>query len=138
MRFAGLLLLASLATACTGLWLWMAIAFVLPGRDPTHIAMWRVIASSFLAYCALTWASLAGAAKASLLRWALIASSLAAIAAGSYGTIATLTGAGGAHFEGYLVLMGLILLGHGVTGLLYGWWVGGSRRPAATPPESSR
>jgi len=46
--------------------------------------------------------------------------SLAAIGLGLYGIVAMiLQGMGGGHFEGYVVLMGLILAGHGASAVAY-------------------
>jgi hypothetical protein len=113
-----LLLLAALATAAVGLWLLWVCAMVLPSRDPAHLPMWRVVAVAFLAYAALSVASVA--ARLAWLRGSLLALSLGATALGACGIVAMLQQAGrGGHFEGYLVLMGLVLTGHGLFGTLF-------------------
>ena len=131
--FAGALLLASAATAGVGLWLGTVIAFVLPVRDPAHIPMWRAIAAGCLAYSALTWVCLARGARPALLRAVLLAASVLAVGAGSYGAVAMiLRGIHGGDFEGYVVLMGFVLSSHGVSGWLY------SRRAGRNPTDPSR
>jgi hypothetical protein len=53
------------------------------------------------------------------LPWALLLVSAVAIAFGVYAIVSMLTLPPGGHFEGYLVLMGLLLGGHGVSALVY-------------------
>jgi hypothetical protein len=123
-RFAGLLRLllgfSSLATAGVALWLFWVIAVVLPARDPLHIPMWRIAAVGFLAHSALSWAYLLRGPRNPLLRWLLLALSVAAIGLGLYGVVTMIRTAGaGGHFEGYIVLMGLILGGHGWCAVAY-------------------
>jgi hypothetical protein len=123
-RFAGLLRFllgfASLATGSVALWLFWVTAFVLPARDPLHVPMWRVVAVCFLAYSALSWVYLLWGSRNPLLRWLVLALSVAAIGFGLYGNITMLRSAGtGGHFEGYIVLMGLILGGHGCCAVAY-------------------
>ena len=130
--FAGALLLASAATAGVGLWLGTVIAFVLPVRDPAHIPMWRAIAVCFIAYSALSWGCLATGARSGVLRWSLLIASIAAIGLGLYGVVDMVRRAiGGGDFEGYIVLMGLILSGHGLVAAVYSLIAGALARPAA-------
>ena len=129
---AVLLLLASLATAGVGLWLCSIIALVLPARDPAHIPMWRAIAVSFIAYSALTWGCLATGARRGLLRGSLLVASVAALGLGLYGVVDMVRRASrGGDFEGYIVLMGLILSGHGLVAATYSLVAGAKARPAA-------
>ena len=115
-----MLVFASLATAGVGLWLFWVAAMLLPARDPDHVAMWRLVAAGLLAYAALSGASVATGARHALLRWSVGAVSLAAIALGLYGIADMLRRAdAGGHFEGHIVLMGVILAGHGLSGILY-------------------
>lgn len=131
-----LLVLAALATAAVGLWLLWVCEVVLPSRDPGHIPMWRAVAGGFLAYAALSGACVA-AARRVWLRGLLLAASLAAIALGIYGIVAMVQQAsGGGHFEGYIVLMGLILTGHGLCGLLFAL-MAGAGTPRPIQPASS-
>ncbi len=118
--FAAFLVLASVATAGVALWLFFVTAFVLPAQDAAHIPMWRAIAVSFCAFCALSWGCVATGGRRALLRWPLLAISGAAIALGLFGVIDMLRRANeSGDFEGYILLMGLILSGHGLAGVLY-------------------
>ena len=118
--FGAVLVLASIATAGVALWLLMVTTFVLPERDPGHVALWRWVALGFSAFCALSWACIATGARRAALKWSVLALSLAAIGLGGYGIVQMIQQANrGAHFEGYIVLMGLVLAGHGLAGTLY-------------------
>ena len=118
--FRVLLIFMSLATAGVGLWLIFVIAVVLPARDPEHISLWRGVAAGFLAYSGLTWAYLIKGPRVAWLRWAVTVASLVAIALGAYGIVNMIGVArSGGHFEGYIILMGLILGGHGLAAILY-------------------
>ena len=118
--FRIILVLASLATAGVGLWLVTVIAFVLPSRDPSHIPFWRLVATCFFLYSGLNWAYLILGPRILLLRLTVLLASVGAILAGVYGVYSMLQTAGaGGHFEGYILLMGLILCGHGILALLY-------------------
>jgi hypothetical protein len=125
-----LLGLAALATAGVALWiLWVTMA-VLPAHDPAHIPMWQVIAVGFLGYSALSGACVAG--RSTPLRWLLGFASLGAVGLGVYGILDMLHRAQiGADTEGYIVLMGIVLAGHGVIGLVY--FVLSSRPRLAAP-----
>lgn len=118
--FRFLLGFASLATVGVALWLFWVIAFVLPTRDPLHIPMWRIAAVCFLAYGALSWVYLLRGPRSAVLRWLVLTLSVAAIGLGLYGIVTMIRSAGaGGHFEGYIVLMGLILGGHGWCAVVY-------------------
>jgi hypothetical protein len=118
--FAAVLMLTSFATAAVALWLFAVTTWILPERDPGHVAMWRWVALGFSAFCALSWACIATGARRAPLRWSVLALSLAAIGLGGWGILRMLREAnGGAHFEGYLLLMGLVLAGHGLAGAVY-------------------
>lgn len=118
--FRFLLMFASIATIGVGLWLLWVIALVLPARDPAHIPMWRTVALCFFAYSGLSWAYLAVGPRHAALRWAVLLVSLGAIGLGLYGVVAMiLQGLEGEHFEGYIVLMGLVLAGHGLSAFAY-------------------
>jgi hypothetical protein len=118
--FRFLLLLASFATALVGLWLIFVILVVLPSRDPGHIALWRTVAIAFFTYSILSWMYLVKGPRVVWLRVIVLVMSLAAIAAGLYGIINMINVAkSGGHFEGYIILMGLILCGHGLSAILY-------------------
>ena len=110
----------SLATVLVGLWLIFVITVVLPSRDPEHIPLWRAVAAGFFAYSGLTWAYLIKGPRIAWLRWTVLLISLVAIALGIYGIVnMVMVARSGGHFEGYIILMGLILGGHGLTALVY-------------------
>ena len=109
-----------MATVGVAVWLFWVTAFVLPARDPLHIPMWRIAAVCFLVYGALSWAYLFRGPRSAVLRWLVLALSVAAIGLGLYGILTMIRSAGaGGHFEGYIVLMGLILGGHGWCAVAY-------------------
>jgi hypothetical protein len=115
-----LLILASLATAGVALWLFWVTSTVLPTHDPAHIPMWRGVALCFLAYSALSCICVAAGQGNPPLRWAVGVTSLAAVALGLYGVGDMFRRAStGGDVEGYILLMGIILAGHGITGLLH-------------------
>jgi hypothetical protein len=82
--------------------------------------MWTWITVSFFAYSGLTLLYLFRGPRSTWLKGIVLPLSVAAIAAGLYGIVSMLNVAkGGGHFEGYLVLMGLIVGGHGLTAIIY-------------------
>ncbi len=103
---------ASLMTLAVAAWLASVIAFVLPSRDPTHIPMWTGVAIGFVIYGGLCIAYLLGA-RARELRAAVLLLSLVAIGLGGW-AVGQMIVARHGPFEGYLLLMGLILAGHGL------------------------
>jgi hypothetical protein len=115
-----LLGLASLVTVLVALWLFWVIAAVLPSRDPAHVSMWRGVAVAFLAYSGLCLTYMVLGPRYGVLRFLVVLLSLGAIVLGGYAVVRMnrVADAGG-HFEGYLVLMGLILAGHGLTATAY-------------------
>jgi hypothetical protein len=113
------LVLASFATAGVGLWLFWVTTFVLPAHDPAQIPMWRTVAVCFLAYSALCGGYLGLGPRNPTLRWLVLAASVAALGVGIYGLVDMVVRASdGGDFEGYIVLMGLVLSGHGLAGIL--------------------
>jgi len=119
-RNATLLALASVATTVVVVWLSYVTAFVLPAHDPERLPMWRAIAATMGAFCALSWGCLATGGRRAILRWSLLAVSAGAVALGLFGIVDMIRRAAErGDFEGYIVLMGLILAGHGLAGVLY-------------------
>jgi hypothetical protein len=113
-----LLVVATVSTALVGLWLVWALAAVLPSRDPGHIPLWRAVALGCFGYGALSWAFLVAGPRRRALRWSLRAASVAAVGAGACGVVAMLRAASaGGHFEGYILLMGALIGGHGLVAL---------------------
>ena len=109
--------LGAALTAGMALWLLFVTTAILPARDPAHVPLWRGIAAGFLAWALLSAWCLARPPRGAL-RGALVTTALAACALGSFAAVRTLAGSP-AHFEGYLVVMGLLLAGHGAAGLAW-------------------
>lgn len=115
-----LLASAGLATALISLWLFSVIAFVLPRRDPAHVPMWTGFAFLFLCYAALTLAFVVRGPRPPFLPALVVLLSLGATGFGGYAVSRMLAAAsGGGHFEGYLLIMGIVLAGHGLCALAY-------------------
>ena len=115
-----LLACGALATGAIALWLVGVIALVLPARDPARLPLWTGIAIAFALYAALSLAYVLRGPRPAVLVPAVVTASLAAIAFGSYLVQRMLAATGpGAHFEGYLLLMGVVLAGHGLCALAY-------------------
>src|SRR5262249_18184421 len=115
-----LLSAAALATGLIALWLGFVVADVLPSRDPQHVGTWTAIAVAFLAYSALTLGCIARGRRRAWLPWALVVGSLAALAFGGYAVTSMVRAADdGTRFEGYLLVMGVVLAGHGACALAY-------------------
>jgi hypothetical protein len=114
------LALATVATAAVGLWLLSVTFTILPSRDPANVVMWRWTAVGFLAYAALTAALLATSKPGRLLRSVVLLASLPVLACGAFALYAMVRRAStGGHFEGYVLLMGLVLLAHGASAIAY-------------------
>ena len=115
-----LLTCAGFATALIALWLCMVLVTILPTRDPAHVPMWTAITLAFFVYAALTLAFVVRGPRPPLLPAGVVVLSLAAIGFGGY-AVSRMLGAAGhdGHFEGYLLVMGLVLAGHGLCALAY-------------------
>ena len=110
----------ALATGMIALWLCFVIVAVLPSRDPEHIPLWAGIAAAFFAYAALVLLLVVRGPRPSWLRGAVGCASLAAMAFGAYEICRMAQAAQtGAHFEGYLLVMGAILAAQGLCALTY-------------------
>jgi uncharacterized membrane protein HdeD (DUF308 family) len=126
----GLLALASLATTAVALWLLLVTAFVLPSRDPAQIPMWTAVAIAMLLYSGLCLVHLGGPPRAESLRRVVLAVSIVAMVAGVY-AVTEMLQADSARFEGYLLLIGVIVGGHGLVAFLdAGLSMLAARRPA--------
>jgi hypothetical protein len=117
---AGLLVAASIGTAMISVWLVFVCAVVLPRRDPDHIAMWLVVAALCAAFTATSAACVSFAWRRPA--W-LVALGVLAITATAFGLLAAIQTlqamAAGRGFEGYLLLMGVMLTGHGLVAAIY-------------------
>jgi hypothetical protein len=123
--FAGLLALASCATALVAAWLLVVSVTILPSRDPTHVGMWRILSVALLIYAGLCGARAMGVRHAAL-RALVVMLSMAATAFGVYAITWP-------RSEGYLLLMGVILCGHAVIAVAHE-----IRTTVAHPPVSAR
>src|SRR5438477_4154396 len=111
-----LLTLASVVTALVALWLFTVIITILPERDPARIPLWTGVAIGFLVYAGLCLAYLITGSRP--LRVIVLTLSVIAMALGAYGVAQVVRRDG--HFEGYLMIMGLILACHGIVAFTYG------------------
>ena len=115
-----LVVAGALATGLIALWLCFVIVVVLPARDPQHIAPWSWIAAGFFAYAGLTLLLVARGSRPAWLPVAVYWGSIAAIAFGAYEIYAMVAAnRTGAHFEGYLLLMGAVLAAQGLCAIAY-------------------
>lgn len=115
-----LLALGALATGGIALWLFMVVSVVLPVRDPAHVGMWTGLALGFLCYAGLSLALVLSGERPAWLPWMVGVLSLGAVGFGGYAIAGMLRAAdAGGHFEGYLLLMGAVLAGHGLCALAY-------------------
>src|SRR5437879_1426299 len=113
-----LLALASVVTALVAIWLFTVIVWVLPERDPARIPLWTGVAIGFLVYAGLCLAYLVVGSR--LLRMLVLTLSVIAMALGAYGVAQVVrTSSSDRHFEGYLLIMGLILACHGMVAFTY-------------------
>ena len=110
----------ALATGLIALWLCFVIVVVLPARDPQRIGLWSGIAVAFFAWVACTLLFVARGPRPAWLPAAVYWGSIAAIAFGAYEIYAMVAAnRTGAHFEGYLLLMGAVLAAQGACALAY-------------------
>ena len=109
-------LLAALGSSLVGAWLLVVTRTVLSSGDPGMIGIWTVAAVGFLAYAVFTVLLVLRDGRSPSLRWSAVALSVVAVAIGGY-LIASMLAATEA-FEGYLLLMGLVLAGHGAVVLV--------------------
>jgi len=127
-----LLALAALATAAVGLWVYWVCATVLPGLHAKRIPMWITVASCFMGFSALSWVAVATGGRNRGVRTGLGAVSAVAVGLGSWAVLRMIHAlTSGEDFEGYIILMGMAVTGHGVVGLIYSLL---PRRPAPRPP----
>ena len=118
LRWAGplrvLLGAAALGTAGVAVWLFWVTTAVLPARDPARVPLWRLVAAGDLLFAGLSWFYLVRGAGRATLRLALMGAAIIATLLGIYGLEQALNPPAGTHFEGYLLLLSLILGGHGL------------------------
>src|SRR5690242_184193 len=109
---------AGAVSLLAALWLFGVIAAVLPARDPERIPLWTIVAVGLALDAAISLAGLGAVRARPLLRAALFTLSVVATAFGGVLLARSLMAASnGGHFEGYLLLLGAIVLGHGLIGV---------------------
>ena len=112
--------LGAVATGFVALWLFFVVVAVLPVRDPRHVPMWAGIATAFLGYAVLTLVFVARRARPAWLVAIVCLGSVAAIAFGGHEIDTVIKDVrAGVAFEGYLLLMGAVLVAHGACTLAY-------------------
>ena len=115
-----LVLAGAAATALIASWLLFVVTAVLPARDPQHVPMWTGIAVAFLGYALVTLLFVVRGPRPAWLPLAVTACSLATLALGGTEVARMVRAADvGAHFEGYLLLMGAILVAQATCALAY-------------------
>jgi hypothetical protein len=114
-----LVMAASCATACAAIWL-AFVTFVLPASGPGVLVVWRSLAAVFMGYSVLSIACVVSGANRPVLRWSMGCLSIAAVVLGALHIGSILLGSGSQrHFEGYVLLIGAILFGHGLIASVY-------------------
>jgi hypothetical protein len=115
----GLLACGAFSTALIAAWLMIVLTTVMPVRDPGHIPVWSAITLGFLLYSGVTLAVVLLGPRPAL-AGLLVILSLGAVAFGAFAVRTMVVAARtGAHFEGYQLLMGLAVGGHGLCALAY-------------------
>ena len=131
--FRALLACCAASTTLIAVWLVFVLTSVMPLRDPSHIPLWSAITFGFVVFAGATLAVVVLGPRPALVG-VLAILSLGALAFGGVAVRAMYVAAStGAHFEGYQLLMGLAIGGHGACALAY---AAASRRAAASPTAS--
>ena len=110
--------LGAAATGAIALWLCYVVAVVLPAHDPQRVGLWTALAIGFALDAVVTLVFVRRGARPGWLPWAVPALSLGAMAFGGCAVGAMLDPTRGA-FEGYLLVMGVVIGGQGVCALVY-------------------
>jgi hypothetical protein len=107
----------AVASGLTAAWLLFVIATVLPSRDPNGRLGWTVFALVLIGFVTLTAAYLVRRPRTRGLRTSVSAAALIAVMTGGYILVTALSETD--HFEGYLVVIGAVVLAHGAAVLLH-------------------
>ncbi len=110
--FNGAVSLGALACGLVAAWPFVIAASVVPERDPSRVVFWNAVAVGFLGYALLTVAYLRLAPRSAAAAGAVLIASAMAVASGVLFAVPMLTTSG--DFEGYIVLMGVVLGGQGL------------------------
>jgi hypothetical protein len=120
---------AATATLLVAAWLVFTALTILPARDPGHVRTWLCIAAGFAGFALVSVAALAPWRGATGARGTAGVLGVPAAGLGLGTLVRQLKGATGGHFEGYLVLMAIVLTAHGLIALA------NALMPPATPPR---
>ncbi len=129
--FRGGLLVVATLTTLLALWLVMVSVTVLPARDPSHVRFWRVVAGGLLLFAALTFAYIGRPVRTPLGLGAMRVGSGLALALSLPMLVGLLRGS--VRFEGYLLVMAVIIAAHGLLGLVDTYCVVVTRETDAPP-----
>jgi hypothetical protein len=114
-----LVLAASCATTCAGIWL-ASVTVLLPVRDASTMMVWRSLAAAFVMYGVLSAACVMDRRDRPVLRRVVGWLSVAALVLGALHVGSTVQSFGSPrHFEGYVLLVGVILFAHGLIAFAY-------------------
>jgi HAAS len=103
-----LVVIAAIATAFVAVWLVMVTTMVLPRRDPAGIPFWTGVTVGFSLYLILMVVSVGVGRRSRFLRLLTTVASLGAIAIGAAWIVTMFTRTD--DFEGYIVLLGVVLI----------------------------
>ena len=126
---AAALAFTAFATAGASLWL-LAVSFtIVPVHDPERAIFWRAIAIALLGFAALSALALRPGRRAAAERVVLgvFGGSAAGVGLGALARMLRMGDADG-HFEGYLLVLAIIVASHGLAGLAYAIAGGTPRR----------
>jgi hypothetical protein len=107
------------AIACFGVaaWLFVVAGSVVRQLDPTRVSFWNAVGFGYLTYAAITAGYLVIARRSRAGRVFAAGASVAAVLVGAAFAVPMLLTDG--DFEGYIVLMGVVLAGQGVVVLAH-------------------
>jgi hypothetical protein len=112
----GSLLVATAATATVAAWLLFTALFVLPRHDPGHVLMWTLVAVASGGLVATSIVATRDADPAPpAVTVLLVGLSMMALVFGLVAALSFLTG----NDEGYLLVIGVVLILHGMLGLIW-------------------
>ena len=128
-RAAAALGFTAFASTCAALWLLAVSVTVVPAHDPSRTTFWREVAAALLAFAILSALALRPGRRATIERVVLGALGGAAAGVGLGATVRMVqVGDAGGHFEGYLLLLSIIVATHGFAALVFAIGGGPPRR----------
>jgi len=97
---------------------YLSLSLLILGPPNANHLRWSLMAALFVAQSTVTLVALAGRTSGGWARWSLLAGSIAIILVGASWARATLSGA---HFEGYALVLGSMLVVQGALTLATVW-----------------